>query len=127
MAADDVQPTAPNPEAPPLPPAPPPPLRPENRASALEEIRQRADTVWTHADGPRGGRGNGAGRGAGNGHGGHAPLSVTRREDLKGKHGRVAVVDGCRTPFSRWYRKAKIHPRRHASPSGLANSLAAAV
>jgi acetyl-CoA acyltransferase len=105
MAVDDAQPAAPKPEVPPA------PLRPENRASALEEIRQRADTVWTHADGARGGRGPGsdsagsAGRAggaqAGNGRTGYAPLTVTRREDLKGKHGRVAIVDGCRTPFSK--------------------------
>jgi acetyl-CoA acyltransferase len=108
MAVDDAQPAAPKPDVPPVPPAP---LRPENRASALDEIRQRADTVWTHADGARGGRGPGAGSAgsagraggarAGNGHAGYAPLTVTRREDLKGKHGRVAIVDGCRTPFSK--------------------------
>ncbi len=72
--------------------APPPPLRAENRASAREEIGVRADTVWTHASAR-------AGRSAGNGF--HEPLTVTRREDLKGRHGRVAIVDGCRTPFSR--------------------------
>jgi acetyl-CoA acyltransferase len=104
MAVDDVHPAVPSPEVPPV----PPPLRPENRAPAVEEIRQRADTVWIHADGARGGRGNGAasaGRAnsaaAGNGQPGAAPISVTRREDLKGKHGRVAIVDGCRTPFSK--------------------------
>ncbi|HYL04683.1 MAG TPA: acetyl-CoA C-acyltransferase, partial [Thermoanaerobaculia bacterium] len=133
MAADDAQAAVPSPEVPPLPqappdaplppapavpPLPPAPLRPENRASALEEIRQRADTVWTHADGSRGGRGAGAreahaadnagragGGVAGNGRTGQAPLSapisVTGREDLKGRHGRVAIVDGCRTPFSK--------------------------
>ncbi len=112
MAADDAQPAAPDRDVPPPPPpsqpAPPQPLRPENRASAREEIRQRADTVWTHADGPRRGRGlasDGAGRAAGGGNGngraGHAPLSVTGRQDLRGKHGRVAIVDGCRTPFSK--------------------------
>ncbi|MBV8198992.1 MAG: acetyl-CoA C-acyltransferase FadI [Acidobacteria bacterium] len=112
MAVDDARPVAPNPEVPPVPPvpvppAPPAPLRPENRASAVEEIRQRADTVWTHPGGARGGRGsNGGGAGraggaAGNGRPGGAPLSVTRREDLKGRHGRVAIVDGCRTPFSK--------------------------
>jgi acetyl-CoA acyltransferase len=120
MAADDAQTAAPDPEVPPATPAtsvpptpplptmPPTPLRPENTASALEEIRQRADTVWVHADGSRGVRGNGfdgSGRaaaiGAGNGRAGYAPISVTRREDLKGKHGRVAIVDGCRTPFSK--------------------------
>jgi acetyl-CoA acyltransferase len=72
--------------------APPSPLRSENRASAREEIGPRADTVWTHAAAR-------AGKSAGNGF--HEPLTVTRRESLKGKHGRVAIVDGCRTPFSR--------------------------
>jgi acetyl-CoA acyltransferase len=103
MAADDAQPAEPRSEAT---PAPPPPLRPENRASALEEIRGRADTVWTHASvrRPAGTAGlaaaGGAGRSAG-GNGFHEPLTVTSREDLKGKHGRVAIVDGCRTPFCR--------------------------
>jgi acetyl-CoA acyltransferase len=83
MAADDAQPAEPRPQ---VSPAPPPPLRPENRASALEEIRERADTVWTHASGSRAGR---------------APLTVAAREDLAGRHGRVAIVDGCRTPFCR--------------------------
>ncbi len=104
MAAEDAQPASPGSQAPPAPetpapetpapaspaPAPPAPLRPENRASALEEIRQRADTVWTHA-----------GIARSNGNGFREPLTVTGREDLKGKHGRVAIVDGCRTPFSK--------------------------
>lgn len=62
-------------------PQPPAPLRPVNTASALEEITERADTVWT----------GGSGR----------PISVktTERRDLKGPHGRVAIIDGCRTPF----------------------------
>src|SRR4051795_10335089 len=60
---------------------PPAPLRFPNNATALEEITERADTVWTR----------GAGR----------PVSVktTGRRDLKGPHGRVAIVDSCRTPF----------------------------
>lgn len=60
---------------------PPAPLRPVNTASALEEITERADTVWTR----------GSGR----------PISVktTERRELKGSHGRIAIVDGCRTPF----------------------------
>jgi acetyl-CoA acyltransferase len=99
MAADEPQPAETNPAA--VPPSaaadaaaatPPTPLRPENRASALEEIRDRADTVWTH------GAGRGGAAAKGNGHF-HAPVAVTRREDLKGKHGRLAIVDGCRTPF----------------------------
>src|SRR6185295_3472357 len=62
-------------------PRPPAPLRPANTASALEEITERADTVWTRG-------------------GGH-PVSVkaTERRALQGPHGRVAIVDGCRTPF----------------------------
>jgi len=60
---------------------PPAPLRLVNTASALEEITERADTVWTR----------GSGR----------PISVktSERRDLKGPHGRVAIIDGCRTPF----------------------------
>jgi acetyl-CoA acyltransferase len=87
---------------------PPPPLRPENNAGVLEEIRARADTVWTHASGARGASADGvapaggAAPASGGGRNGfHEPLTVTRREDLKGKHGRVAIVDGCRTPFSK--------------------------
>ncbi len=67
--------------------APPLPLRPENHASILEEIGERADTVWTHAA---------AGR---SGNGFHEPLTITGRDQLKGSHGRIAIVDGCRTPF----------------------------
>jgi acetyl-CoA acyltransferase len=60
---------------------PPAPLRPPNDASALEEITERADTVWTRPSGkpPR--------------------VHVTARRELKGPRGRVAIVDGCRTPF----------------------------
>jgi len=125
MAVDDAQPAAPGPAVPPdlqvppeLPgspvppmpqvtPVPPPPLRPENQASALEEIRERADTVWTHGDGTGGGRrarahaADTAGSQGGNGRAGFGALTVSGREDLKGRHGRVAVVDGCRTPFSK--------------------------
>jgi acetyl-CoA acyltransferase len=60
---------------------PPAPLRPPNNASALEEVTVRADTVWTRPSGkpPR--------------------VHVTARRELKGPRGRVAIVDGCRTPF----------------------------
>lgn len=70
-----------NPETQTREPRPPAPLRPVNTASALEEITERADTVWT----------GGSGR----------PVSVktSERRELKGKHGRVAIIDGCRTPF----------------------------
>jgi len=62
--------------------APPPaPLRPPNTASALEEITERADTVWTRDK--------------------SQPIKIqaVERSALKGVHGRVAIVDGCRTPF----------------------------
>ncbi|HEY4594352.1 MAG TPA: hypothetical protein VIJ61_18170, partial [Thermoanaerobaculia bacterium] len=62
--------------------APPPaPLRPPNTASALEEITARADTVWTRD------------------HGQPIKIQAVQRGQLKGPHGRVAIVDGCRTPF----------------------------
>ncbi|HWM94469.1 MAG TPA: acetyl-CoA C-acyltransferase FadI [Thermoanaerobaculia bacterium] len=62
-------------------PSPPPPLRAPNNASALEEITERADTVWT--------RGNGK----------PVKTQAVDRRELKGPRGRVAIVDGCRTPF----------------------------
>jgi acetyl-CoA acyltransferase len=60
---------------------PPAPLRPPNDASALEEVTERADTVWTRPSGkpPR--------------------VHVAARRELKGPRGRVAIIDGCRTPF----------------------------
>jgi acetyl-CoA acyltransferase len=62
--------------------APPPaPLRPPNDASALEEITERADTVWTRNGGPP------------------VKTQTTARRELKGPHGRIAIIDGCRTPF----------------------------
>ncbi|MFL6199001.1 MAG: acetyl-CoA C-acyltransferase FadI [Thermoanaerobaculia bacterium] len=67
-----------------VPDQPPAPLRPPNRASALEEITERADTVWT--------RGTGGG-------GKPIKVQVAARRELKGSRGRVAIVDGCRTPF----------------------------
>jgi acetyl-CoA acyltransferase len=60
---------------------PPAPLPSENDASAVEEVTERADTVWTHPPGK-------------------APtLPPMERQDLVGPHGRVAIVAGCRTPF----------------------------
>lgn len=59
---------------------PPAPLRPFNDASAAEEVHERADTVWT-----------GSRR--------QPPVQVTGRKELRGPGGRVAIVDGCRTPF----------------------------
>lgn len=62
--------------------APPPaPLRSPNTASALEEVTERADTIWTRASGKP------------------VKTNVTPRQDLKCSRGRVAIVDGCRTPF----------------------------
>jgi acetyl-CoA acyltransferase len=61
---------------------PPSPLRPPNEATALEEVLERADTVWT-----------GSRR--------RPPVDVTGRPALRGKRGRVAVLDGCRTPFTK--------------------------
>jgi len=60
-------------------PRPPAPLRPPNNASALIEVTERADTVWTSGKPPS--------------------VSTSVRRDLKGPRGRVAIVDGCRTPF----------------------------
>jgi len=61
--------------------APRVPLTRLNDASALEEITERADTVWTHG-------------------GGRTPkLPSNKRQKLTGPGGRVAVVEGCRTPF----------------------------
>src|SRR5436305_8989821 len=68
-----------------VPSAPPPaPLRPPNMASALEEITARADTVWTREKS-----------------GGPVKVQAVERSALKGAHGRVAIVDGCRTPFAK--------------------------
>lgn len=60
---------------------PPAPLRRPNNASALEEVAERADTVWTRPSGPP------------------VKTRVTERRELRGAGGRVAIVDGCRTPF----------------------------
>jgi acetyl-CoA acyltransferase len=64
-------------------PRPPAPLRPPNNASALEEITERADTVWTRgsAKGPR--------------------TRASKPGELKSSRGRVAIIDGCRTPFAK--------------------------
>ncbi len=52
-----------------------------NEASALEEVGERADTVWTR--GP-----------------GSAPaVGRVGTRSVKGEGGRVAILDGCRTPF----------------------------
>jgi acetyl-CoA acyltransferase len=61
---------------------PPAPLRAPNNATALEEITERADTVWTRGPKNR-----------------PAAVRATGRADLKGARGRVAIIDGCRTPF----------------------------
>ncbi len=58
-------------------------LPPENAATAAQEVGARADTVWT--------RGPDAAP---------AVASLVGKE-LRGAGGRVAIVDGCRTPFAR--------------------------
>ncbi len=59
------------------------PLPLPNRATVREEIHDRADTVWTR--GP-----------------GQAPnIAKVVSQSARGVGGRVAVVDGCRTPFSK--------------------------
>ncbi len=68
--------------APVLPLSPPSPLPPPNDASVREEISERADTVWT-----------GSAR--------RPVVTAVGRAALRGAHGRVAVVDGCRTPFAK--------------------------
>ncbi len=70
----------------------PPPLRPPNEASAVEEVRERADTVWTHAEG----NGSAPARRPA-----YAPTQRVSRRELRGPRGRVAIVDGCRTPFTK--------------------------
>jgi len=55
----------------------------ENLSSVREEIGDRADTVWTRGPGSA-----------------PAIVGLTARE-LTGRGGRVAIVDGCRTPFAR--------------------------
>lgn len=56
----------------------PAPFRPANHATAREEISERADTVRT---------------------GLAVSLRHTGKQNLQGPGGRVAIVDGCRTPF----------------------------
>src|SRR4051812_9230454 len=60
----------------------PAPLPEPNEAGAREEIRDRADTVWTRVRSNR-------------------PVRAVDRRELKGPRGRIAIVDGCRTPFLR--------------------------
>ncbi len=58
-------------------------LPPPNEAGVAAEIGERADSVWT--------RGEGA-----------APaIARVATNGLKGPGGRVAIVDGCRTPFAK--------------------------
>jgi acetyl-CoA acyltransferase len=59
-----------------------PALPPPNDATAREEISRRADTVWTRPEGAP------------------APARVVSRSP-RGVGGRVAIVDGCRTPFAK--------------------------
>jgi acetyl-CoA acyltransferase len=64
--------------------SPPSPLPPRNDASALEEIGRRADTVKT-----------------GIGATGFPAILQVSRQKLRGANGRVAIVDGARTPFAK--------------------------
>ncbi len=59
------------------------PLPKKSEATAIEEITVHADTVWTHGEGKAPG------------------LPKVSKRKLKGVGGRVAIVDGCRTPFSK--------------------------
>ncbi|HMB53829.1 MAG TPA: acetyl-CoA C-acyltransferase FadI [Thermoanaerobaculia bacterium] len=70
----------PSPESSPQNAPPPAPLPSENRATAVEEVTARADTVWVHP-------------------GASPPLPSTERQKLTNGHGRVAIVAGARTPF----------------------------
>ncbi len=65
---------------------PPAPLPAPNDASAAAEVQLRADSVWTRSV-PMPGAAPGI-------------LRVSRQQ-LRGPSGRVAIVDGCRTPFAR--------------------------
>ncbi len=58
-------------------------LPPPNDASVREEVHERPDTVWTRGEGSAPAIARSVGRG------------------LSGEHGRVAIVDGCRTPFAK--------------------------
>jgi len=58
------------------------PLPPVNRADVREEIGPRADTVWTRP-------------------GGAPAIAALASRAVRGPGGRVAVVDGCRTPFAK--------------------------
>ncbi len=58
-------------------------LTAKNEATAEQEIHERADSVRT------------------TGLGGSPGVARVRGSELKGAHGRVAIVDGCRTPFTR--------------------------
>ncbi len=58
-------------------------LPPPNEASVEDEVHRRADTVWTRGEGS-------------------APaIARSIARGLRGDRGRVAIVDGCRTPFAK--------------------------
>ena len=62
---------------------PPAPLPPPNHASAVAEVHERADTVWTGGGPP-------------------APALLRHtRQQLRGLSGRVAIVEAARTPFAK--------------------------
>jgi acetyl-CoA acyltransferase len=56
-------------------------LPPVNEASVTSEIGERADTVWS--------RGKGKG----------PAIAKVASQSVRGQQGRVAIIDGCRTPF----------------------------
>ena len=60
----------------------PAPLPEPNQASAVEEIRDRADTVLSRKLHGR-------------------PMKAVGRREVRGAGGRIAIVDGCRTPFTK--------------------------
>jgi acetyl-CoA acetyltransferase len=60
----------------------PSPLPAPNQAGVVEEVRDRADTVWTRSRHDR-------------------PVKAVGRREVRGPGGRIAIVDGCRTPFTR--------------------------
>lgn len=56
---------------------------PVNEATAREEVQQRADTVWTRGSGST------------------PSIGRVATKSVRGEGGRVAIIDGCRTPFCR--------------------------
>ena len=66
-----------------------------------QEIGERADSVWTHGKGK-------------------APaIAKHRKQALKSSSGRVAIIDGCRTPFCRREADKKIGCKTRVPAGGL--------